>query len=104
MSTTFGPLAEGNHTRGPGQQLARSAGLEPATYGLEGRCSIQLCYERLVPPAGLEPARLWATDFKSVMSTSSIMEAESVKIMTGPPPSGLVGGDLTPPARGVPGC
>jgi len=32
------------------------------------------------------------------------MEAESVKIVTGPPPSGLVGGDLTPPARGVPGC
>ena len=29
--------------------LARSAGLEPATYGLEGRCSIQLCYERFAP-------------------------------------------------------
>ena len=26
-------------------KLATSAGLEPATYGLEGRCSIQLCYE-----------------------------------------------------------
>ena len=28
--------------------LARPAGLEPATSGLEGRCSIQLSYERIV--------------------------------------------------------
>ena len=27
--------------------MARSAGLEPATLGLEGRCSIQLSYERI---------------------------------------------------------
>ena len=29
------------------QIMARPAGLEPATYGLEGRCSIQLSYERI---------------------------------------------------------
>ena len=28
--------------------MARSAGLEPATLGLEGRCSIQLSYERII--------------------------------------------------------
>ena len=27
--------------------LARPVGLEPTTYGLEGRCSIQLSYERI---------------------------------------------------------
>ena len=26
--------------------VARPAGLEPATYGLEGRCTIRLCYGR----------------------------------------------------------
>ncbi len=29
------------------KKVARSAGLEPATLGLEGRCSIQLSYERI---------------------------------------------------------
>ena len=30
--------------------MARSAGLEPATLGLEGRCSIRLSYERKFIP------------------------------------------------------
>ena len=33
--------------------VARLAGLEPATLGLEGRCSIQLSYKRLVGVEGL---------------------------------------------------
>ncbi|CEP67090.1 Uncharacterized [Moorella glycerini] len=32
--------------------LARLAGFEPAARGLEGRCSIQLSYRRLIPGAG----------------------------------------------------
>ncbi len=36
--------------------LARLAGLEPATLGLEGRCSIRLSYKRLlVGVEGFEP-------------------------------------------------
>jgi hypothetical protein len=47
--------------------MARLAGLEPATPGLEGRCSIQMSYRRtlvcyrrerrrMARPKGLEPA------------------------------------------------
>src|SRR5690554_5835030 len=32
----------------PFNELARPAGLEPATYGLEGRCSIRLSYKRIL--------------------------------------------------------
>ena len=36
--------------------MALPAGLEPATHGLENRCSIQLSYEsKMVHPLGLEP-------------------------------------------------
>ena len=37
--------------------MAPPAGLKPATYGLEVRCSVQLSYGGMVPGAGLEPAR-----------------------------------------------
>lgn len=39
--------------------MARLAGLEPATLGLEGRCSIQMSYRRPVVGAeGFEPPTL----------------------------------------------
>ncbi len=37
--------------RSPAPKLVRQAGFEPATYGLEGRCSIQLSYWRNKMPA-----------------------------------------------------
>ncbi len=40
-----------------------------------GGCPSTYEEEQLVPPAGLEPARLIATDFKSVVSTISTKEA-----------------------------
>ena len=47
--------------------MVRPSGFEPETYGLEGRCSIQLSYERfcislmykkVVRPKGVEPLTL----------------------------------------------
>ena len=40
-----------------GSNMARPAGLEPATLGLEGRCSIQMSYGRISEWAGLATGR-----------------------------------------------
>ena len=42
--------------------MARPAGLEPATLGLEGRCSIQLSYGRVASGDFLADPRLGAND------------------------------------------
>lgn len=42
--------------------MARSAGLEPATSGLENRCSIQLSYERFFTRLYATPEHLGQTD------------------------------------------
>ena len=61
-----------NHLTTTATNLARPQGLEPRTLALEGRCSIQLSYERMliylflkikksmVGVAGFEPATLWS--------------------------------------------
>ncbi len=51
--------------------MVHPEGLEPPTACLEGMCSIQLSYGRVVPGAGVEPARRVAADFKSAVSTNS---------------------------------
>lgn len=43
--------------------MVHAEGFEPSTHGLEGRCSIQLSYARIIQ-AGLEPARLVSTGFR----------------------------------------
>ena len=57
--------------------MARPAGLEPATYGLEGRCTIQLCYGRRVrsiPPlnTGAKWER-WVGTQAAVLTTPASM-------------------------------
>ncbi len=39
------------------EALARPAGFEPATYGLEGRCTILLCYGRIAASIPFYPNR-----------------------------------------------
>ena len=48
-----------------------SIGLEPTTYGLEDRCSIQLSYEAIIGASGGSRTHtsIRITDFKSVAST-----------------------------------
>jgi hypothetical protein len=50
------PTAAHAHVGKRERRLARPAGLEPATLGLEGRCSIQLSYGRLRVKRALNPA------------------------------------------------
>lgn len=57
--------------------MARPAGLEPATYGLEGRCTIQLCYGRSgrsIPPqkSGAKWER-WVGTQAAVLTTPASM-------------------------------
>ena len=57
--------------------LARPAGLEPATSGLEGRCSIQLSYERIVAGSQLYRLADSGVYFTSIKRTHHCVSWES---------------------------
>ena len=52
---SYGPISEAGVKLHPGH-LERETGLEPATLGLEGRCSTNLSYSRVVGAARFERA------------------------------------------------
>ena len=56
--------------------LARLAGLEPATLGLEGRCSIQMSYRRFVL-AALSPSPLRRIGHSALVAIPGAMKSSS---------------------------
>ena len=62
----------------PPDELARQEGLEPSTHGLEGRCSIQLSYWRLVVgETGFEPATSSSQNWRATRLRHSPQEGLS---------------------------
>lgn len=47
-----------------------SAGLEPATVGLGNRFSVQLRYEKVAPPEGIEPSPAWFVAKRAIRYTT----------------------------------
>ena len=60
--------------------MARPAGIEPATAGLEGRCSIRLSYGRLINQQVTAPNVIFQADARVPWQTESEVRADYIGV------------------------